>query len=198
MMICRARDDDEWSDDEPEGVVSRSQYNRVRIDEQHTAPSAVAKQPLVHVMSKQSAGTSNRKPVLVPLTTKPIRNGEYKSSGNISSSSNTNAGVRARDPQLDEESSDDLSDVTIDSMNASKKSHDRLPLAVLNLDDDGVPHRDNHHHHHSSSNSKALHSHDSSRNIPAAAAAGRKNRFKKLPPIPLSAPYKPVPVENMR
>lgn len=186
LMICRARDDDEWSDDEPEGVASRSQYNRVRVDDRHAVPPAVTQQPLMHVMSKQSTGSSDRKPT---LTNKPIRNGEYKSTGNIGPSRNSNVGVRVRDAQLDE-SSDDLSDVTIDSMNAPKRSHDRLPLAVLNLDDDGVPRRDQ------SSNSKAQHSRDSSRDIPAAA--GRKNRFKKLPPIPLSAPYKPVPVENMR
>lgn len=138
-------------------------------------------------MSKQSTGTSDRKPVLHcgPLMNKPIiRNGESKSSGNIGFSRNTNAGVY-------DESSDDLSDVTIDSMNDDpKRSRDRLPLAVLNLDDDGVPRRDH------SSNSKAQHTHDSSRDV--SAATGRKNRFKKLPPIPLSAPYKPVPVENMR
>lgn len=188
VMICRARDDDEWSDDEPEGVASLSQNNRVRVDDRQAVPPAVTQQPLMHVMNKQSTGSSDRKPT---LTNKSIRNGEYKSTGNIGPSRNSNAGVKVRDTQLDE-SSDDLSDVTIDSMNAPKRSHDRLPLAVLNLnDDDGVPHRDH------SSNSKAQHSRDSSRDVPAAAA-GRKNRFKKLPPIPLSAPNKPVPVENMR
>jgi len=158
------------------------------------ATPAVAQQPLIN---KQSAG-SDRQLVLGPLPHKPIRNGECKSKGNVHFSRSTNAG-RAPDDSYDlslGQSSDDLSDVTVDSMNApkmslssmDKRSCDRTPLSNLNLDNDDVPHRGDY-------NSKAHQSQDSSREVPVA---GRKNRFKKLPPIPLSVPYKPVPVDTMR